>query len=202
MRPCARLTGRDPRRGSRSPGLPSPARSSQRCQVRWSSAAPGPPAMRRPSRFLEPCSLPGIDTVFVASGVNFPDALAAAPKLRPRAEPIAPNCRPAGLPAAVQSEDRAVAPARIVVVGARARSGEPTFATSRRWRPAWHASRQTIGTPCRRRFRRRSSAGHRDRIRTRSGHRLPRRSRRRTKRPVTPRSRSYSCRPPRSPRGA
>ena len=69
---------------------------------------------------------PGIDTVFVASGVNFPDALAAAPAAASLGSPVllVPTN---GLPAAVQAEIERLAPNRIVVVGSSTSISEVTF---------------------------------------------------------------------------
>ncbi|GAB3126757.1 hypothetical protein GCM10027056_24880 [Glaciibacter psychrotolerans] len=76
------------------------------------------------SRF-SPDNLRGI-TVYIATGVNYPDALAAAPAATREYGPLLLTL-PTSLPAVVKAEIKRLKPAKIVVVGGKAAVSESVF---------------------------------------------------------------------------
>jgi putative cell wall-binding protein len=69
---------------------------------------------------------PGVDTVFVATGEDFPDALIAAPAAVALGSPLL-LVRSDSLPAATAAEIQRLAPARIVVLGGTAAVNDATL---------------------------------------------------------------------------
>ncbi|MDO7883528.1 cell wall-binding repeat-containing protein [Salinibacterium soli] len=70
---------------------------------------------------------PGVAVVYVASGVNFPDAISAVPAAARYGSPLLLT-EPGGLPAATRTEILRLRPARIVVAGGEASVSPAVFA--------------------------------------------------------------------------
>ncbi|CAM5507479.1 cell wall-binding repeat-containing protein [Leifsonia shinshuensis] len=106
--------------------------------VFFSTAAGGTPATSRlqgSDRFTTSTVIsqaayptPGVPVVYIASGIDFPDAISAAPAAAAQKGPLLLSM-PGGLPAATLAEVKRLAPKKIVVVGGTSSITDGVYAT-------------------------------------------------------------------------
>jgi putative cell wall-binding protein len=76
---------------------------------------------------ISAANFPSANTVYVASGADYPDAVSAGPAAAAQGAPLL-LVQPTGIPSAVQSEIQRLHPAQIVVVGGNASVSDAVYA--------------------------------------------------------------------------